>query len=174
MGKIVGKTDRTRFVVSESSGCLDPSDGTSKFSQTQFGINKFGRPTEEYFETVGDVVREMIRASPTLQRREVLSSRRSWVDSDHESASQASKTSGVKVRTVAIDPYLGRVAHSGDGYERDHMARGETGGKNELAFITALGLLSRYSLAEGKEGTGSHLLHPVLYRWCGSYVDEEE
>ena len=27
-------------------------------------MNKFGRPTEEDFETVGDVVRDMVRASP--------------------------------------------------------------------------------------------------------------
>jgi hypothetical protein len=29
-------------------------------------MNKFGRPVEEDFETVGDVVRDMIRASPAL------------------------------------------------------------------------------------------------------------
>ena len=29
-------------------------------------MNKFGRPTEEDFETVRDVVRDMIRASPAL------------------------------------------------------------------------------------------------------------
>ena len=51
--------------MSESSGCLDLSGGTSKFSlsRTHFDINKFGRPTEEDFETVRDVVEKMIRAS---------------------------------------------------------------------------------------------------------------
>jgi hypothetical protein len=57
-----------RFVVSESSGCLDLSDATSKFSlsRTHFDMNKFGRPTEEDFETVGDVVKGMVLASPGL------------------------------------------------------------------------------------------------------------
>jgi hypothetical protein len=35
--------------------------------------------------------------------------------------------------------------------------------KDELAYSDAMGLLSRYSLAEGKEGTGSHLMHAVLH-----------
>lgn len=57
-----------RFVVSESSGCLDLSEATSKFSlsRTHFDMNKFGRPTEEDFETVADVVTAMIKASPVL------------------------------------------------------------------------------------------------------------
>ena len=57
-----------RFVVSESSGCLDLSDATSKFSlsRTHFDMNKFGKPTEEDFETVSDVVKDMIKASPDL------------------------------------------------------------------------------------------------------------
>jgi hypothetical protein len=56
--------------VSESSGCLDLSDATSKFSlsRSHFDMNKFGRPTEEDFETVGDVLRDMIRASPGLMQ----------------------------------------------------------------------------------------------------------
>ena len=57
-----------RFVVSESSGCLDLSDATSKFSlsRTHFDMNKFGKPTEEDFETVSDVVKGMVKASPGL------------------------------------------------------------------------------------------------------------
>jgi hypothetical protein len=87
VGRIVGGADRTvgrhhdyaergtrkadclqRFVVSESSGCLDLSDATSKFSlsRTHFDMNKFGKPTEEDFETVSDVVKGMIKASPGL------------------------------------------------------------------------------------------------------------
>jgi len=55
-------------VVSESSGCLDLSHGTSKFSlpRTHFDMNKFGKPTEEDFETVMDVVEKMIRESHRL------------------------------------------------------------------------------------------------------------
>ena len=51
--------------MSESSGCLDLSESTSKFSlsRTHFDMNKFGKPTEEDFETVRDVIKEMIGAS---------------------------------------------------------------------------------------------------------------
>lgn len=54
--------------MSESSGCLDLSDATSKFSlsRTHFDMNKFGEPAEEDFETMRDVVKDMIRASPRL------------------------------------------------------------------------------------------------------------
>lgn len=57
-----------RFVVNESSGCLDISDATSKssLSRTHFDMNKFGRPTEEDFEIVRDVVKDMVQASPGL------------------------------------------------------------------------------------------------------------
>jgi hypothetical protein len=57
-----------RFVVSESSGCLDLSDATSKFSlsRTHFNMNKFGRPTEEDFEIVCEVAKGMIKATPSL------------------------------------------------------------------------------------------------------------
>jgi hypothetical protein len=46
--------------------------------------------------------------------------------------------------------------------------------EDELAFSEAMGLLSRYSLAEGKEGTGSHSMHSVLHRWCGYLAEEKE
>jgi hypothetical protein len=51
--------------VSESSGCLDLSDATSKYSlsRTHFDMNKFGRPTEEDFETVCEVIETMLQAS---------------------------------------------------------------------------------------------------------------
>jgi hypothetical protein len=57
-----------KLVVSESSGCLDLSDATSKrsLSRTHFDMNKFGRPTEEDFRIVSKVVRDMIKASPGL------------------------------------------------------------------------------------------------------------
>jgi hypothetical protein len=69
-----------RFVVSESSGCLDLSDATSKFSlsRTHFDVNKFGRPTEEGFERVRHVVREMIRASPALMLARSQGNYASW------------------------------------------------------------------------------------------------
>lgn len=68
VGRIVGGADRKRFVVSESSGCLDLSDSTSKFSlsRTHFDMNKFGKPTEEDYETVSDVVKAMVKKSPEL------------------------------------------------------------------------------------------------------------
>lgn len=68
VGKIVGGLDRRRFVVSESSGSLDVADGTSKFSlsRTHFNMNKFGKATEEDFETVIYVIKKMIEASHGL------------------------------------------------------------------------------------------------------------
>jgi hypothetical protein len=51
--------------VSESSGCLDLSDATSKYSlsRTHFDMNKFSSPTEEDFETVCEVIETMVQAS---------------------------------------------------------------------------------------------------------------
>jgi tetratricopeptide (TPR) repeat protein len=46
--------------------------------------------------------------------------------------------------------------------------------EDELAYGEAMGLLSRYSLTEGREGTGSHSMHAVLHRWCGYLAEEEE
>jgi hypothetical protein len=55
-------------VVNERAGCLDLSEKTSKYSlsRTHFNMNKFGKATEEDFETVADVVRAMIKESPKL------------------------------------------------------------------------------------------------------------
>jgi hypothetical protein len=57
-----------RFVVSESSGCLDVSDATSKYSlsRTHFDMNKFTKASEEDFETVAEVVKDIAEASLTL------------------------------------------------------------------------------------------------------------
>jgi hypothetical protein len=54
--------------VSESSGCIDLSGATSKFSlsRTHFDMNKFGKPTEEDFEIVRDVVKKMVGAAHEL------------------------------------------------------------------------------------------------------------
>jgi hypothetical protein len=54
--------------VSESSGCIDLSDTTSKFSlsRTHFDMIEFGTPTEEDFETVRDVVKHMVDAAYEL------------------------------------------------------------------------------------------------------------
>jgi tetratricopeptide (TPR) repeat protein len=46
--------------------------------------------------------------------------------------------------------------------------------EDELAYGEAMGLLSRYSLTEGREGTDSHSMHAVLHRWCGYLAEEEE
>ena len=46
--------------------------------------------------------------------------------------------------------------------------------KDELSFAEVMGLLSCYSLVDGKEGTEGHSMHSVLHRWCSSLVEEEE
>jgi hypothetical protein len=55
-------------VVSESSACLDLSDSTSNFSlsRTHFQLNKFGKATEEDFETVRDIIKKMVEGSNAL------------------------------------------------------------------------------------------------------------
>ena len=52
-------------MVNESSGSLDISDATNKYSlsRNHFNMIKFGKPTEEDFETVRDVVKGMVEAS---------------------------------------------------------------------------------------------------------------
>ncbi|THW71051.1 hypothetical protein D6D19_07467, partial [Aureobasidium pullulans] len=68
VGAIVGREHKTRFVVSESSGCLDVSEATEKYSleRSHFNMNKFGKPSEEDFLTVAEVVEKMARAAPGL------------------------------------------------------------------------------------------------------------
>ncbi|KAF2848245.1 TPR-like protein [Plenodomus tracheiphilus IPT5] len=46
--------------------------------------------------------------------------------------------------------------------------------EDNLAYSEAIGLLSRYSLAEGGEGTDSHSMHSVLHRWCRYLAEDEE
>ncbi|KAF2176599.1 hypothetical protein K469DRAFT_678515 [Zopfia rhizophila CBS 207.26] len=72
VGAIVGGKLRMKFVVSETSGCLDLSDSTAKFSlsRTHFNMNKFGKTTEEDFQTVRDILRRM-----TVKARELVVAR---------------------------------------------------------------------------------------------------
>jgi hypothetical protein len=60
-----------RFVVNESSGCLDISDSTEKYSlsRTHFNMNKFGRPSEEDFQTVCEVIEKMARIAPACAKK---------------------------------------------------------------------------------------------------------
>lgn len=55
-------------MVSESSGCLDLSDATSKYSlsRTHFDMNKFAKASEEDFETVAEVVKDIADGSHAL------------------------------------------------------------------------------------------------------------
>ena len=57
-----------KFVVDESSGCLDQSESTEKdsLSQDHFNMNKFGKPEEEDFQTVCEVIEKMVEESPQL------------------------------------------------------------------------------------------------------------
>ena len=55
-------------MVNERSGCLDLSESTEKYSLscTYFNMNKFGKATEEDFQTVCEVVESMVRKAPEL------------------------------------------------------------------------------------------------------------
>ena len=57
-----------RFVVNESSGCLDISESTEKYplSRTHFNMNKFGNASEEDFQTVCEVIERMVKKAPEL------------------------------------------------------------------------------------------------------------
>ena len=59
-----------RFVVSKDSGCLDLSESTKKYSlsRNHFNMNKFGRPDEEDFQTVREVVGEMSKQAIAIVR----------------------------------------------------------------------------------------------------------
>ncbi|KAI9666161.1 MAG: hypothetical protein M1821_004096 [Bathelium mastoideum] len=68
VGAIVGKQQRIRFVVNETSGCLDLSESTEKYSlsRTHFNMNKFGKPTGEDFQTVHEVIEKMAKEAPKI------------------------------------------------------------------------------------------------------------
>jgi hypothetical protein len=51
--------------VSESSGCLDTAQRIA-LQRTHFDMNKFGKPTDEEYRTICDVVIEMVEASPGI------------------------------------------------------------------------------------------------------------
>ncbi|KAG9710445.1 hypothetical protein KCU73_g17304, partial [Aureobasidium melanogenum] len=68
IGKIIGQAGKNAFMVSESSGCLDVSDNTEKWSleRDHFGMNKFRNPNEEDFQIVCEVLEKMVDAAPDL------------------------------------------------------------------------------------------------------------
>ena len=60
-------------MVDETSGCLDQNESTEKYSLSRdhFSMNKFGRPEEEDFQTVCEVVGKMVEQSPDLIRTRI-------------------------------------------------------------------------------------------------------
>jgi hypothetical protein len=55
--------------VSKSSGCLDLSESTKKYSlpRTHFNMNKFGKPEEEDFQTVCEVIKKITKISQEMR-----------------------------------------------------------------------------------------------------------
>ncbi len=55
-------------MVDKSSGCLDQSESTKKYSLSRdhFNMNKFGKLEEEDFQTVCEVIEKMVEESPQL------------------------------------------------------------------------------------------------------------
>ena len=55
-------------MVDESSGCLDQGESTEKYSLSRdhFSMNKFGKPEEEDFITVCEVIKKIVEQSPRL------------------------------------------------------------------------------------------------------------
>ncbi|KAI9658357.1 MAG: hypothetical protein M1821_002490 [Bathelium mastoideum] len=68
VGTIFEKHDKTGFIVSESSGCLHVWRSTEKrlLSRTHSDMNKFGKPIEEDFMTVREVIDKMVKRAPEL------------------------------------------------------------------------------------------------------------
>ncbi|KAI9677239.1 MAG: hypothetical protein M1822_008188 [Bathelium mastoideum] len=66
VGTIFGTHNKTNFMVSESSGCLYVSEITERLSlsRTHSDMNKFGKPTEEDFMTVREVIEKMVKRAP--------------------------------------------------------------------------------------------------------------
>ena len=54
--------------MDETSGCLDQSHLTEKYSLSRdhFNMNKFGKRGEEDFETICDVIEKMVEHASTL------------------------------------------------------------------------------------------------------------
>jgi hypothetical protein len=52
-------------MVSESSGCLDAAQRIA-LQRTHFDMNKFGKPMDEEYQTVCDVIVEMVEATPDI------------------------------------------------------------------------------------------------------------
>ena len=46
--------------------------------------------------------------------------------------------------------------------------------EDELAYADAIGLLSRYSLVDGREDSNTHSMHSVLHQWCRRLVEGKE
>ncbi|KAJ9641089.1 hypothetical protein H2199_005757 [Coniosporium tulheliwenetii] len=63
---VLGQEEKAEsFAVSESSGCLDAAQKVG-LQRTHFDMNKFGMPSEEEYQTVRDVIEEMVEAAPRL------------------------------------------------------------------------------------------------------------
>ena len=50
--------------MSESSGCLDAAEKIG-LQRTHFDMNKFGKPSEEEYQTVREVIEEMTEVAPS-------------------------------------------------------------------------------------------------------------
>ncbi len=54
--------------MDETSGCLDQSELTEKYSLSRdhFNMNKFGKREEEDFETICEVIERIVEQAPVL------------------------------------------------------------------------------------------------------------
>ncbi|KAI9712572.1 MAG: hypothetical protein M1828_001673 [Chrysothrix sp. TS-e1954] len=70
VGAIVGKQERTSYVVNHGSGCLDLSESTEKhsLSRTHMDMHRFGRADEVAFITVKEVVERMSSKAYEISR----------------------------------------------------------------------------------------------------------
>ena len=58
-------------MIDESSGYLDQSESTKKYSLSRdhFNMNKFGKSEEEDFQIICEVIEKIVKESPQLIKR---------------------------------------------------------------------------------------------------------
>ncbi|KAL9633792.1 MAG: hypothetical protein Q9164_004484 [Protoblastenia rupestris] len=168
VGAILGVNRIQKFVVDEPSGCLDQSKSTEKYSLSRdhFGMNKFGRPEEEDFQTVCEVIEKMVERSPgvlTTRNKEHRSS-------GHDDFRVPFRLTGLPVvgNFVNRQTEMGQIEDSllpstTQDRRRIHVLHGLGGiGKTQLAIAFARKHQERYSAILWLNGNSKDTLSQCL------------
>ncbi|THW31578.1 hypothetical protein D6C77_10724 [Aureobasidium pullulans] len=90
---IVGKSGTKNFVVDRESACLDQSESTKTYpiARNHFDMNKFGKPTNEYYK-VAEAIQGMVQEAQKLIHERAASN-------DYLLLEDASTDNGIRSRT---------------------------------------------------------------------------